>query len=95
MLVSVTINNEAESCCDPENGCCHNQNELIELKDDFVSTQVFEKVTIAEHEILFPIIFSFVSNIPHLSNYEIINNIESHPPPVLKAIPSELQTFRC
>jgi len=94
-LVSVSINNEAKSCCDSENGCCHNENERFELKDDFISAQELEKVSIPEHEILFPIIYSFISNIPFLNNYEINNNIESHPPPLSKAILSELQSFRC
>ena len=94
-LVSVTINNEAKSCCDPESGCCHNENERIELKEDFISAQEIEKVSIPEHEILFPIIFSFISNIPLINYYEITNDIESHPPPQSKAILYELQSFRC
>ncbi len=95
ILVSVTINNEAKSCCDSENGCCHNENERFEVKDDFISAQEIENVSVPEHEILFPVIFSYISNIPLLNNYEITNNIESHPPPQSNAILSELQTFLC
>jgi hypothetical protein len=95
ILVSVTINNEAKSCCDSESGCCHNENERFEVKDDFISAQEIENVSVPEHEILFPVIFSYISNIPLLINYEITNNIESHPPPQSKAILSELQKFLC
>jgi len=95
VLVSVSINSEAKSCCDPENGCCHNENEQFELKDDFVSAQELENIAVPEYEILFPILFSYISNIPLQNNNS--NNIflDSSPPTKCKAIFSELQRFLC
>ena len=95
VLVSVSINNEAKSCCDSENGCCHNENERFELKDDFISAQELENVTVPEHEILFPILFSYISNIPLQNNDTNTTFIDSSPPTLCKAILSELQTFLC
>lgn len=94
-LVSVNINHEAESCCDKETGCCHNENERFEVKGEFMAEQGIEKLNISFHDNLFPQTFAYISNIPvieaaHIDQYKI-----SHPPPKSKEVLSELQTFRC
>ena len=94
-LVSIKINNEAKSCCDTENGCCHNENDRYEIEDDFISVHELEEIDLPEYENLFPFVFSYVSNIPLQLNNEKQIFFESHPPPNLKVILSELQTFRC
>ena len=94
-LISVSIDNEAESCCGSENGCCHNENERFEIKDDFIAAQDLEELSIPVHENLFPIVYSCISNIAVCDPDNIYNYKKSHPPPGVRAILSELQTFRC
>jgi len=95
MLVSVSVNNDAKSCCGSENGCCHNENQRFEIKDNFIAAQELEELTIPVHDNLFPVVFSCVSNIAVRNPDNIYNYKESHSPPGVRTILSELQTFRC
>jgi len=53
-LVEISINYEAESCCDDlgTSNCCHNETEYFQLKEDFVSPASFENTRIASFDIL-------------------------------------------
>ena len=95
-LVSVTINHSLDtSCCGPERGCCHNEKESIQLKNDYIAAQEFEELSTPEQENLFPVIYSYISNIPVKIKDQTKYYRNSHPPPKLSVILSELQTFRC
>ncbi len=39
-LVSVSILNEVESCCDMGDDCCHNDTETFKLKVDYTHSQI-------------------------------------------------------
>jgi hypothetical protein len=94
-LISVSIDDSAESCCGPESGCCHNENEHIQVKDDFIAAQELENPPLPEYDNLFPVVYSYLSNIPVQITDQKDNYLNSHPPPKLSVILSELQSFLC
>jgi hypothetical protein len=94
-LISVSIDKEAKSCCGSESGCCRNENERFEIKDDFIVAPELEELSVPIHDNLFPLVYSYLSNIAVCDPDNIYNYKESHPPPGVRAILSELQTFRC
>ena len=54
-LISVSVFEEADSCCD-DMGCCHTENEFIQVKNDFstpaISTiPVLAEITILGHDL--------------------------------------------
>ena len=84
-LVDVSINVEAESCCDME-GCCHNENEHFQLEEEFVSSiniDSFEDIGI---DLLFPIYFISITNEPIESVNSSIELADLPPSP-------KIQTF--
>ena len=95
-LVDVSINIEAEPCCDDEgtSNCCENETEYIQLKVDFLSQVSFENNQITEIDILFPVVFIFSDS--ELNNIEIktLKYAES-PPPKIQTKLSLLQTYLC
>lgn len=94
-LVSITINHEAESCCDMDDGCCRNETTSYQLDDDFVNTTFIDNNTINQIDVLFPMLFIIVDDIA--SNYiESIYRISESPPPLkIQTVLSSLQTFLC
>ncbi len=50
-FVSVSVFNEAESCCG-ESDCCHNENEVFQVKTDFSAPIISSVPVLAELDIL-------------------------------------------
>lgn len=50
-FVSVSVFNEAESCCG-ESDCCHNENEVFQVKTDFSAPIISSVPILAELDIL-------------------------------------------
>ena len=50
-LVSVSIFEEADTCCD-DMGCCHNENEFFQVKNDFSTPAISTIPVLAEISIL-------------------------------------------
>lgn len=96
-LVEISINSEAEPCCDDmENpNCCHNETEYFQLKEDLVTPVSFENTRIAGFDILFPLVFVYSFNAPRNIETGVINYAESPPPPTIQAKLSLLQTYLC
>ena len=93
-LVDVSINVEAESCCDMD-GCCHNENEHFQLEEEFVgsiSIDSFEDIGI---DLLFPIYFISITNESIESVNSTIELAELPPPPKILTRLSLLQTYLC
>jgi len=91
-LVDVSINVEAESCCNME-GCCHNENEHFQLEEEFVgsiSIDSFEDIGI---DLLFPIYFISIVNEPTKSVNSIIELADLPPPSKILIRLSLLQTY--
>ncbi len=96
-LVEVSINSEAEPCCDDmENSdCCHNETEYFQIIEDLVTPVSLENTRIADFDILFPLVFVYFFNAPGNIETEVLNYAESPPPPATQAKLSLLQTYLC
>lgn len=94
-LVSVSVDNKAQSCCNDENGhCCHDVTEYFRLKEDFITSFVqfnFENI--------FPV---ELANIPtllseHLCKAESTGDLfiiaDSSPPLKVHSVLAQLQTY--
>ncbi len=94
-LVKVSINSEAEPCCDDmENpNCCHNETEYFKLIEDLVTPVSFENTRIAGFDILFPLVFVYFFNAPGNIETEVLNYAESSPPPAIQTKLSLLQIY--
>ena len=96
-LVEVSINSEAEPCCnDMENpNCCHNETEYFQLKEDLVTPVSLENTRIAGFDILFPLVFVYFFNASGNIETEVSNFAESQPPRTIQAKLSLMQTYLC
>ena len=95
-LVEVSINFEADPCCNDEgtSDCCKNETEYFQLKVDFVSTVSLDNNQITEIKVLFPLVFTF--SICASGNIEIqTSNYAESPPPKIQTKLSLLQTYLC
>lgn len=94
-LIEVSINSEAEPCCDDvgSSDCCHNETEYFQLDEDFVSPVSFEKIQLADLDIFFSLVFVYILNAPEDIEKDILNFAESPPPPNLHTKLSLLQTY--
>jgi len=95
-LVSVSINQEAETCCDKkgEKECCHNETESFQLNDDFVISSILENEIVKEID-LFALCLIVIDNnffIKLTSGFFIA---ESPPPLKTQTKHSILQTYLC
>lgn len=92
-LVSVSINSEPETCCDME-GCCHNESEHFQIKEDFITTSInfsFENDNVINLKILSNIIYNI--NIPENLFNKNIYITESPPSLTLHSKLSKLQAY--
>jgi len=96
-LVEVSINSEAEPCCEDMNNsnCCHNETEYFQLKEDLFTPVSIENTRIAGFDILFPLMFVYFFNAPNNVETKILNFAESPPPPTIQAKLSLIQTYLC
>ena len=96
-LVEVSINSEAEPCCDDMEtpGCCHDETEFFQLKDDLVTPVSLENTRITGFDILFPLVFVYLFNTPGNIETKILNFAESPHPPTIQAKLSLIQTYLC
>jgi len=73
-LVSVSVNTDTKPCCDMNNGCCKNETEHLQLKDNFVTPIISDNIQIVEIDFLSSIIFSSIGDKLDI-NVLLINNI--------------------
>ena len=92
-LVKVSINAEAESCCDMENGCCRNETKHYQLEEDFVSTMLVYDLPDSGIDVLFPIVFSLIQIEPGKEIPSAIIYSDLPPPPKIQTTLSLLQTY--
>lgn len=78
-LVSVSIFDIAESCCDMD-GCCENETMIFQVKEDFSAPPVSTIPVLAEIDILSHQLFADLLTLPET---EIHNSIFSFSPPPL------------
>lgn len=92
-LVKITINAEAESCCDMETGCCSNETKHYQLEEDFVSPMVVYDLPDTSVDILFPIVVSLIQIEPGNKMLSTIIYPEHPPPPEIQTLLSLLQAY--
>ena len=91
-LVSTSINQQAESCCD-DDSCCENKNLHYELENDYVSTPVVENSSVPVLEVLFPVLFVLDIDLSPLQTKATRAFVDSSPPPKIATRLSLLQTY--
>ncbi|MBI9052760.1 MAG: hypothetical protein JEY96_03020 [Bacteroidales bacterium] len=95
-LVSVSITQEAETCCDlmGEKGCCRNETKSFQLDENFVISSILENDLVNSVE-LFAVFYIVLDINFHI---ELINDSpisESPPPLTTQSKLSRLQTYLC
>jgi len=93
-LVDVSINIEAEPCCDME-GCCHTENEHFQLEEEYVNSAFTDNFQDFEIDLLFPIYFLSIANEPTESINSTIELADLPPSPKILTRLSLLQTYLC
>lgn len=95
-LVKISINSEAEPCCDDmgTSACCHNETEYYQLDEDFVSSVSIENFQLANLIVLFPTVIIYFIDVPEIE-IEVANYAESPPIPTIQTKLSLLQTYLC
>ncbi len=93
-LVSVSINSEADSCCNKECGCCHNESVHFQLAESFIATtsifnfnnnHVFDLLGLDNN------IYNIIIHKKELKDNVFIS--ESPPPKRLNTLLSQLQKY--
>jgi hypothetical protein len=92
-LIATTIFSEAESCCDGPCDCCHNENHLYKVQDDFSAAQVQDAPQLAEIDILVSVSGTFELPGETENNNHIILFTDSPPPPKIQKVLSLHQTY--
>jgi len=94
-LVEVSINSEAIPCCTDMgvSGCCHDETELFQFDEDFVSSGIFNIIQTVDIDILFPITFVYVMHVCGDFEEHIFSDAESPPTLNLHTELSFLQIF--
>lgn len=89
-LKSVSIVTEAQSCCDIPTGCCHNENFTIKVEDDFsASSFTFDFTQLA---VILPIVIQLLELDINNETHGFIA-VNAPPPPKIKTVLSDLQTY--
>ena len=91
-MISVSIFDEADSCCG-DSDCCHNENQLFKVNDDFSVTQIvappqLSEVDILGHEILNELITIYCESRNNIQPYN-----DLPPPPKIQKILSLKQVY--
>ena len=93
-LVSVSINSEANSCCD-FGDCCHNETDYFQLNEDYVFTIILNDIQIHDVNLLFPVVFTILQVEPEVKTHLGIVYSESLPPPKIQTVLSLFQAYLC
>jgi hypothetical protein len=91
-LVSVSLFNEADSCCG-DSDCCHNENQLFKVHDYFSASQIVAPPELAEVDILGHEIFNELLTLTCESQNIILTYNDSPPPPKIQEILSLKQVY--
>jgi hypothetical protein len=92
-LVSVSVNETAESCCGPVGTCCQNEIIHLQLDDDFVVEATYELLNPADQEFFF-YAFPIVLTNELSQKITVEEKFSDFSPPLdLKIYLASLQTF--
>ncbi|HSH19878.1 MAG TPA: hypothetical protein VLA03_05475 [Draconibacterium sp.] len=91
-FVSASVFHEAKSCCG-DSDCCHNEDFLFKVKDDFSAPAVLSAPVLAELDILGRDLFSdILIELPETETAEILYD-SSPPPPKIQKVLSLKQLY--
>ena len=91
-LISIALFVEADSCCD-DSDCCHNENEYLQFKDDYIGSVITDLASTIEFDLLFTAFPVFIGIIP-FEEVISLSFISESPPPLLTSTKlSLLQTY--
>ena len=92
-FVSVSVFHEAKSCCG-DSDCCHNEDLLFKVSDDFSTPQIIHNPELAELDIYGLELLVIDLNInPQTETTQILYN-NSPPPPTIQKSLSLKQVYR-
>ncbi len=94
-LVSTSIITEAKSCCGEDCGCCENKTHHYEVKENFVSSNIIQKINIAQLNILIPVYFVLDYNFLNTEERSFHEPENTSPPPIIQTRLALLQTYLC
>ena len=94
-LVSIAVDKEAHSCCDMNDGCCHTETHLFQLKGNYFSSHHQEITQPVQISLLFPITILEELTIPVQFTEPVFDFYSSPPPRSVSSVLSKLQTYRC
>ncbi|VAW20791.1 hypothetical protein MNBD_BACTEROID01-1143 [hydrothermal vent metagenome] len=87
-LKSITVSSGQHSCCETPSGCCHDESQIIQIKDYFsVCTLCFDFTQLA---VILPVI---VDNRNNSLQCELKTENINSPPPKIQTVLSSLQTY--
>jgi len=95
-LVSVSVNHEAESCCDMEgtSNCCHNETKSFQLDEDFTTSSVYQNDSLKSIDLF--IVNLIITDLHSVSeDYQQVFVPESPPPKDTQTVLSRLQSYLC
>lgn len=91
-LVSTSINQQSNTCCNDTGGCCENKTVHVEVEADYLNPGLLKNVEVMELDLLLPIVFIFQKTL-------VENKIDKpfyayvKPPPKIRTVLSQLQTY--
>lgn len=95
-LVTVSVNHEAESCCDMEgtSNCCHNETKSFQLDEDFIASPILQNEIVKSID-LFVITYILIDTNLISEEYIEAFTAESPPPKNTQTVLSSLQSYLC
>ncbi|MDF1550982.1 MAG: hypothetical protein P1P88_24385 [Bacteroidales bacterium] len=94
-LVNFSIDSQAKTCCDMENGCCHTEEQHFQVKENFVGAAFAADLTQVKTDLLFPICFLSIDCKTIEFKFENLQFEDLPPPPKIQKTLSKLQTYLC
>ena len=93
-LVDIAINSTPESCCgDDDGGCCSNESEIFQLREDITAVQSIDLDQELSFDIQVLVNDLFEVNLPEISESNSYFEINI-PPPDVRAFLADIQSFR-
>jgi hypothetical protein len=93
-LERIAINSEAKSCCEND-GCCHNESTLYQVKDDFSAPESIQALKEPVFDAFLSTVFVVQCYEPLTLGFTSFPVAESPPAITTNTILSFLQTFLC
>lgn len=94
-FINFSVNSQADSCCDRNDGCCHTEYDHFQVQQDFVNSVYSDSFQDIKIDILFPLFFLSLDCKAIELTIPTIGFCESPPPPTIQTNLALLQTYLC